>query len=251
MDSLNGKLALVTGASQGLGRVIAIELAREGCIVVVNYSSNTENATRVLGEIHENGGDAFIERCDVSDEDAVNMLFNRLKRERGGVDILINNARLDPWRRKEHTSEGDWFDQVIAVNLKGAFLCSKAFFDNAKDKGWGRIINMSSTRAFRPAEEHMIVYGISKAGMHALTRSYAENGAPYGITANTVAPGMIITENYFKRVDEAKYAEETKAVPLGRGATCEEVADAVIFPLKNAYVNGETININGGMYYAP
>lgn len=247
MNSIAGKVALITGASQGLGRVIAIELAKIGCRVVINYAGNTENAERVKAEIEQLGGDARTFRCDVSDEAAVNEMF----RELGVVDILINNARLDPWRRTAEMSEGEWFDRVMQVNLKGAFLTSKAFFEQAKARNWGRIVNVSSVRSFRPAEMNMIAYGVSKLGMHALTRAFADNGAPFGITANTVAPGMVVTENIAKRLTPEKHAEETAAIPLGRGASCEEVADAVIFPLRNGYVTGETININGGMYYAP
>lgn len=247
MDSIAGKVALVTGASQGLGRVIAIELAKLGCRVVVNYANNSANAERVKREIETLGGDVCVACCDVGDEAAVNAMFRAL----GPVDILVNNARLDPWRRTAEMSEGEWFDQVMRVNLKGAFLASQAFFEQAKPRGWGRIVNVSSVRSFRPAEPHMVAYGVSKLGMHALTRAFAENGAPFGITANTVAPGVIVTENISKRLTPEKLREELAAVPLGRGATCEEIADAVIFPLRNGYVTGETININGGMYYAP
>lgn len=247
MDSIAGKVALVTGASQGLGRVIAIELAKLGCRVVVNYANNSANAEQVKREIETLGGDVFVARCDIGDEAAVNAMFRAL----GPVDILVNNARLDPWRRTAEMSEGEWFDQVMRVNLKGAFLTSQAFFEQAKPRGWGRIVNVSSVRSFRPAEPHMVAYGVSKLGMHALTRAFAENGAPFGITANTVAPGVVVTENIAKRLTPEKLREELGAVPLGRGATCEEIADAVIFPLRNGYVTGETININGGMYYAP
>ena len=247
MDSIEGKVALVTGASQGLGRVIAQELAKLGCRVVVNYANNTANAEQVKREIETAGGDVRIVRCDVGDEAAVNEMF----RELGPVDILVNNARLDPWRRTADMSEGEWFDRVMRVTLKGAFLASLAFFEQAKARGWGRIVNIASVRSFRPAEMNMIAYGVSKLGMHALTRAFADNGAPYGITANTVAPGMVVTENIGKRLTPEKYAEESAAIPLGRGATCGEIADAVIFPLRNGYVTGETININGGMYYAP
>lgn len=98
---------------------------------------------------------------------------------------------------------------------------------------------------------NMIAYGVSKLGMHGLTRAFADNGAPFGITANTVCPGMVVTENINKRLTPEKYKEESSAIPLGRGATCEEIADAVLFAIGNGYVTGETININGGMYYAP
>ena len=116
---------------------------------------------------------------------------------------------------------------------------------------YGRIVNVSSVRAFRAAEPNMIAYGVSKLGMHGLTRAFAEQGAPFNVTCNTVAPGMILTENIAKRLTPEKYAEECSAIPMRRGGTAEEIADAVLFPIRNGYVTGETININGGMYYAP
>ena len=250
MTEIKGKIALVTGGSQGIGRAIALALAEAGCRVMVNCAHNSANAERVAAEIRDKGGLADPLLCDVSDEKAVEAMFDSLEPQ-GGAEILINNARLDPWLRRPGMSEGEWFDRVMAVNLKGAFLCSEAFFRRAKSRKWGRIVNIASVRSFRPAEPNMIAYGVSKLGMHALTRAYAHNGAPFGITANTVCPGMVITENIGKRLTPEKYAEESAAIPLGRGATSEEIADAVMFPIRNGYVTGETININGGMYYAP
>jgi NAD(P)-dependent dehydrogenase (short-subunit alcohol dehydrogenase family) len=145
----------------------------------------------------------------------------------------------------------DFLHMVMQVNLKGAFVCSMEFYKRALPRKWARVVNVASVRSFMPAEMTMIAYAASKVGMHAVTRAIAHNGAPHGITANTVTPGMIVTENIDKRLSPEKKAEESAKIPLGRGATCEECADAVVFPLKNGYVTGETININGGMYYAP
>ncbi len=246
-ESIKGKVALVTGGSQGIGRIIAIALANEGCKVIVNCAHNVANAQKVADEIITAGGSASVYACDVSDEKAVNAMFDTL----GRIDILINNARLDPWRRTAEMTEGEWWSMVMDVNLKGCFLCSMAFYERAKEYGWGRIVNIASVRSFRPAEMNMIAYGVSKLGMHGVTRALAHNGAPFGITANTVCPGMVVTENIHKRLTPEKYKEESDAIPLGRGATSEEVADAVLFAVRNGYVTGETININGGMYYAP
>ena len=251
LETLQGRIALVTGSSQGLGRIIARTLADAGCTVLVNASNHPENAERVATEIRSTGGNVDVCCCDVSSESNVNNLFKQLLEKYGAVDILVNNARLDPWRRTGEMSEGEWFSQVIDVNLKGAFLMSQAFFAQACERRWGRIVNISSVRAFRPAEPHMIAYGVSKLGMHALTRAYAHNGAPFGITANTVAPGVVITENINKRLTPEKYASEIAAVPIGRASASEEIADAVLFVIRNSSVTGETININGGMYYAP
>ena len=245
--SIKGKKALVTGASQGLGRVIAIMLAKEGCHVVINCAHNPQKAEAVASEIRENGGEASICICDISDETAVRKMFADL----GGVDILVNNARIDPYFRNQEMSDGDWWDLVMRINLKGAYLCSQAFFDQAKERGWGRIVNIASVRSFIPAEPNMIAYGVSKLGMHGITRAFAQNGAAFGITANTVCPGMVLTENITKRITEEQMKASEAKIPVGRGGTCEEMADAVLFVIKNAYVTGETIHVNGGAYYAP
>ena len=245
--SIKGKKALVTGASQGLGRVIAIMLAKEGCHVVINCAHNPQKAEAVASEIRENGGEASICICDISDETAVRKMFADL----GGVDILVNNARIDPYFRNPEMSDGDWWDLVMRINLKGAYLCSQAFFDQAKERGWGRIVNIASVRSFIPAEPNMIAYGVSKLGMHGITRAFAQNGAAFGITANTVCPGMVLTENITKRITEEQMKAFEAKIPVGRGGTCEEMADAVLFVIKNAYVTGETIHVNGGAYYAP
>ena len=247
MDDIKGKVALVTGGSQGIGRAVALALADAGCKVFVNCAHHPEKAQKVVDEIRAKGGEAEVAQCDVSDEAAVEAMFDKL----GRVDILINNARLDPWLRTADMTEGEWWSRVMDVNLKGCFLCSMAFFKRAKDYGWGRIVNMASVRSFRAAEMSMIAYGVSKLGMHGISRAFAQNGAPLGITANTVCPGMVTTENIHKRLTPEKYKEECSAVPLGRPAESEEIAEAVLFAVRNGYVTGETININGGMYYAP
>ena len=244
---LQDKTALVTGSAQGLGRVIAIQLAKAHAKVIVNDLADKAKLQRVLDEIHAEGLQAQSYCCDITDETAVAAMFARI----GPVDILVNNARLDPYCRKPGDTEAQWFERVIHVNLTGAFICSMAFFEQAKPRGYGRIVNISSVRAILPAEMNMIAYGVSKLGMHGLTRAFAANGAPHGITANTIAPGMIVTENIDKRLTAGMKAREVARIPLGRGATCEEIAEAVLFVINNAYVTGETININGGMYYAP
>jgi 3-oxoacyl-[acyl-carrier protein] reductase len=244
---LQEKTALVTGSSQGLGRVIALTLARAGARVIVNCHGNVAKAEQVVADIVDAGGQATAYRCDITDEAAVAALFAEI----GPVDILVNNARIDPYFRAPEDTDARWFTRVLDVNLTGAYICSMAFFAQAQARRYGRIVNVSSVRSFLPAEMKMIAYGVSKLGMHGLTRAFAENGAQFGITANTVAPGMIVTENIDKRLTPEMKAHESAKIPLGRGATCEEVADAVLFVITNAYITGETININGGMYYAP
>ncbi len=246
-EALKGKRALVTGASQGIGRVIAKALAAEGCEVAVNCAHHIEKAESVVEEIKSAGGKAFAMPCDVSDESAVKKMFGEI----GDLDILVNNARLDPWLRNDTVSEGEWFSRVIDVNLKGAFLCSWEFFPRACKRGYGRIVNMSSVRAFRPAEMNTIAYAASKSGMHSLTRAFADNGAPHNVTANSICPGMVVTENIDRRLSPEKKTMEMAAIPMRRGAESAEIADAVLFVVKNGYVTGATINVSGGMYYEP
>ena len=245
--NLKGKKVLVTGASQGLGKVIAETFASEGCKVVVNCAHNPQKAEAVAEGIRKKGGEAEVYCCDISDEAAVAKMFADL----GPVDILINNARVDPYFRKPEMSDGEWWDLVMKVNLRGAYLCSEAFFKQAKPRGWGRIVNIASARSFTPAEPHMIAYNVSKLAMHGLTRSYAHNGAKFGITANTVCPGMVMTENVERRLTPEQIQKTYDSIPLGRGGSCEEMADAVLFAVKNAYVTGTSIHVNGGLYYEP
>lgn len=244
---LTGQRALITGGSQGIGRVIAEQLAACGCEVIVNCAHHAANAEAVAEKIRANGGKAQVCVCDVSNETAVKKMFADL----GDLDILINNARLDPWLRDDTVSEGEWFSRVLDVNLKGAFLCSWEFFPKACARKYGRIVNISSVRAFRPAEMNTIAYAASKSGLHSLARAFAENGAPYNVTANCICPGMIVTENIDKRLSPEKKAMEQAAIPSRRAGTSEEVADAVLFVIRNGYVTGSMVNVSGGMYYEP
>ena len=242
---LNGKRALVTGGSQGIGKVICEKLAENGCEVIVNCAHHIDNAKKVADGINQNGGKASYYACDVSDEAAVKKMFEDLK----DIDILVNNARLDPWLRDKSLSEGEWFSKVMDVNLKGAFLCSLEFFKYACERKYGRIINISSVRAYRPAEMSNIAYGVSKTGMHSLARAFANNGAEHNVTANCVCPGMVITENIDKRLTPEMKAREMADIPAKRAAESWEIADAVLFLIDNAYVTGSMINVSGGMYY--
>lgn len=250
-ESLSGRTALITGSSQGLGRNMASRLAAAGCKVAINHWGGSALAKQVVQAIRETGGKACEFEADISDETSVDKLFDSIRATYGPVEILINNARLDPWRRTAEMTEGQWWDQVMAVNLKGAYLGSWKFMQQSDIPRWGRIVNISSVRAFLPAERHMIAYGVSKLGMHGLTRSFADWGAPLGITVNTVAPGVVATENIHMRLSPEKYDSEIARVPTGRAATMDEITNAVLFVLQNGYVTGETIHINGGMHYSP
>lgn len=244
-------VALVTGASQGLGAVMAKRLAQKGCFVIVNYAHSPEKAEAVAEGIRRSGGAAVAYGLDVSDEAAVQAAFADFETRYGGVHVLVNNARVDPLSRRPEQTDGEWWDHVMAVGLRGAYLCCNEFFKYAPKRKWGRIVNVSSARAHQPNDLPNLAYSTTKLGVHCLTRSYAAYGAQFGVTVNTLAPGMILTENLMKRLDHAAYERDTKIIALRRPGTMDEIADGLVFLFECGFVTGETININGGQTYAP
>ena len=239
MSEFNGKTVLVTGGSRGLGEAISRRFAAEGCRVIVNYAHGREAAEAVAREI---GGIAC--GCDISDEDAVETMF----RAAGPVDILVNNARIDPYKRAPGMSDGAWWDAVMAVNLKGAYLCGKFALEQMKMKRWGRMVHISSIWACQPPNERMLSYAAAKAAMHALSRGFANLGAPCGITSNVLAPGQILTDLVSTRLTPEMLERELTGIPLGRGATPAEVAEAVFNVAASGFMTGETVNLNGGAF---
>ena len=248
---LAGKTAFVTGASKGLGAAIAVRLAQAGCRVAVNYAHGRAGAVRTVAAIAALGGTAIPVACDIADGKAVAEAFRRVAAELGPVDILVNNARIDPYMRPADMSDADWWDATLAVNLKGAYLCAMAAWDGMMARNWGRIVNVSSVWAYWGAPFRMLPYSVSKAGMHALTRSLATEGAPHGITANTLAPGLIITESIGTRLSEEQIEDAKQGVPVKRGATPEEIAEGALFLVQSAFTTGEVLSMNGGVTMEP
>ena len=244
-------VALVTGASQGLGAVMARRLAEKGCFVIVNYAHSAEKAESVAEGIRKTGGEAVACKFDVSDEAAVQAAFAEFETRYGGVHVLVNNARVDPMSRRPGQTDGQWWDHVMGVGLRGAYLCCNEFFKYAPKRKWGRIINLSSARAHQPNDLPNLAYSTTKLGVHCLTRAYAAYGAQFGVTVNTLAPGMILTENLMNRLSPADYERDTRIIALRRPGTMDEVADGLIFLYECGFVTGETLNINGGQTYAP
>lgn len=243
MDNLYGKTALVTGSSQGLGKVIAGELAGKGCHLLINCAHNIDRAEQVCATIRSGGGSAEVFACDISDQKQL-----KEKLAAAPVDILVNNARLDPYTRKDE-SDAEWFNKLINVNLTGAYLAILAVMDGMKERRWGRIVNVSSVQAHIAVPEVMIPYSVSKLGLHALTRSFAVLLGEYDITVNTVAPGMIITENIGKRLSEAEIEKRLRNFPIHRAATAEEVAECIVNTIGCGAMTGETVNINSGLFF--
>ena len=237
MSSLMSRVALVTGASRGIGAAVAVALAEAGADVAVNYRDRQAEAEVVAGRIRALGRRAVALKADVSDSIAVKALVESTVTALGPVDILVNNAGIGLRRGLDDLTEAD-FDLTIAVNLKSAFLCTQAVLPAMRERQWGRIVNVSSGAA-RGAGAIGLHYNASKAGMEGLTRGYAARVVKEGITVNAVAPSLIATD---------MMPSGTNAV-FGRAGTVDEVAQAVLAVIGNAYMTGQTVAVNGGLHF--
>jgi 3-oxoacyl-[acyl-carrier protein] reductase len=241
MDDLRGKIALVTGASRGIGAGCAIALANLGGDVAVNYRSRSHEAEAVCTRIQELGRRAIPIRADVSQALAVREMVGEIERQFGVISILVNNAGIARQQAIEQITENDW-DEIIDNNLKSAFLVTQAVLPRMRELGWGRIINISSVAA----QTGGVVgphYAASKAGMIGLTHSLANLLAKEGITVNAVAPALIETD----MVTTNAKAEPSR-IPVGRFGSVDEVSSVVALLAANGYITGQTINVNGGWY---
>ncbi len=238
---LQGRTALVTGGSRGIGAAIVRSLAQAGAAVAINYRERAGEANTLVKSIGETGGRAIAIAADVSQSDAVAQMVKRVNSDLGPIDILINNAGIAITRGVDDLSEAD-FDQTIAVNLKSVFLCTQAVLPTMRSKGWGRIVNISSGAA-RGAGSIGPHYNASKAGMEGLTRGYAARLVKEGITVNAVAPSLIETDMMKGQPNLVS------RIPVGRFGKAEEVAQAVMMLLDNPYMTGQTVAMSGGMAF--
>ncbi len=244
------KVALVTGAGQGIGRAIARALADGGACVAVNDIDRTR-AERVVAEIVAGGGRAVAAAADVSQCDDVHAMVAGIVEPLGRLDILVNSARVEP-PRPTTVSDEQWWDRILAVDLKGAYLCSMAVWDVMQRQRYGRVVNISSVQAvLGKGDDEWIAYSCAKAGMLGLTRSLAQRGMRQGITANAVAPDYIETEVMETRWGRSTVDSYAANVPLGRAGRPEDVADAVLFLVQADFITGETIFVNGGRFVLP
>ncbi len=242
---LSSRIAIVTGSRRGIGRAIAMTLAKEGATVVVT-DLNEEDCQKVVDAISAGGGQALAVKCDVSVKSEVQAMVNKTLDKYGKVDILVNNAMysyIGPfWRMPEQ----DW-DRTLDVNLKGAFLCSQAVTRNMIKNGWGRIINIASVSSGGSgggSAPLLAAYTASKGGMKALSQAMAVELANFGITVNTICPGPIDSG----ALPESIKSRSLKEVPLGRTGRPEEIAGLVVYLAseESGYMTGSAINIDGG-----
>lgn len=243
---LTGKIALVTGASRGIGRQTAITLAQNGATVIVNYNGNEAKAKEVVDVITAEGGKAEVYGCNVSDYNAVEEMMKYIISTYGALDILVNNAGITKDGLLMKMSEAD-YDSVLDINLKGAFNCIKHVSRQMLKQRGGRIINLSSVVGIY-GNAGQINYAASKAGIIGLTKATAKELGSRGITVNAIAPGFISTEMTDAMPEEAK-AQVAEHIALKRLGKTQDIADMVAYLAsdKGAYITGQVIGIDGGM----
>ena len=241
------RTAIVTGGSRGIGKVICLRLAKEGCNIVTCYTRGAEAAEATINECRALGVDGIAVKCDVSNADEVTAMFEACKEKFGTPDILVNNAGITKDTLMLRMSEED-FTSVIDINLKGAFLCTKAASKEMMRAKHGRIINITSVVGLM-GNAGQANYAASKAGLIGLTKSVAKEYGAKGITVNAVAPGFIETEMTAVLSDEVKKSY-LDAIPLKKLGQAEDIAATVAFLASEdaAYITGQVISVNGGMY---
>jgi 3-oxoacyl-[acyl-carrier protein] reductase len=246
MASLEGRIALITGASQGIGRACAVELARAGAKVVL-VARNEAKLAEAVTEIEATGGEAAAFALDVASQESIQTGAKAILERFGKVEILVNNAGITRDGLMLRMKRSAW-DDVLATNLTGAFLLTQAVLGSMLKNRWGRIINISSVVG-RTGQAGQVNYAASKAGLIGLTRSIAREVASRGITVNAVAPGYIETPMTAVLDDKQREAMMSE-IPLGRAGTDTEIAQSVVFLASDAaaYITGHVLDVNGGMF---
>lgn len=244
---MHDRVALVTGSSRGIGRAIALELAKAGVNVVVTYVEQKDAASTVAAEARDLGVKAVVVPLDVSSRTSVRAAIAAARTEFGRVDILVNNAGILEQKPFGTITDEDW-DRTMAVNLRGAFACAQELLPDMKARGFGRIVNLASSGG-QVGGTLAVHYATSKAGIIGLTRSLARLGAPE-VLVNCVAPGLIDSEMTATEIASEAGKAKIRAIPLARPGLVREVARAVAYLASDAagYVTGQTLNVNGGQY---
>jgi len=248
MINLKNKIALVTGASRGIGAAVAVDLAEAGADVVVNYNRSLEEALKVQKEIERFRRKALVVQSDVAKLSDIQRMFDQVESEWGTVDILVNNAGIEIRMPTDNFDEST-YDKTMNTNLKGAFFCAQRALRGMKWKKWGRIINISSVHELTPTG-FSSVYGISKGGMLMMTRELAFEYGQFGITVNNIAPGAIRTDINREALSDADYEAKIIAkIPAHFIGEPRDVSQAVVFLASDdaRYITGASIFIDGGL----
>lgn len=245
MLDLTGRNALITGSARGIGRATALLLAQHGAGIIVNDLKETPEGAQTVAQIEAMGGRAVFIAADVADSASAARLYEKALESMGHVDILVNNAGIARQNTMANISEEDW-DAVIDVNLKGVFNTCKRFVPPMQERGWGRVINLSSIAGRRGSMFGDVHYSSAKAGVIGFTKCLAKICGLQGVTVNAVAPGIVKTQILSEEHEQASQA----FIPLGRTAVPEEIASVILFFASDmsSYVTGTVLDVNGGSY---
>ena len=246
--AFDNRVALVTGGSTGIGAATAVQLGNCGVKVAINYNKSAKEAEEVARRVKSAGGNALLVHADVSQMDQVNGMVKRTVQEFGKIDILINNAGGIVKRVPLVDMDDNLWDSTLDLNLRSVFYCSKAVVPLMVEARYGRIVNVSSVAAFTGGGRHATAYAAAKAGLHGLTKGLAKELAPYGITVNVVAPGLIDTPFHVK-AETGGFDQFMPGIPLKRAGTADEVASLISYLASDnaGYSTGTVFNVNGGM----
>ena len=243
------RVALVTGGSRGIGRGIAQTLAHNGMRVVFTFNEHADAAESVVEKLNREGCRALAIQMAVEDRSSVLSALEKIRTQFGPIDILVNNAAIAQEKPFDTITDQDW-DHMMAVNLRGPFICAQECLPDMIERGWGRIINISSIGG-QWGGFNQVHYAASKAGLINLTRSLAKLYSGNGVTTNAVAIGLVQTDMSATELATEAGQKKAKAIPRGRLGTLQDIADAVAFLASDQadYITGQTINVNGGMYF--